>query len=304
MFALNLNTTATSSEIYFETNDDRCNDNSYDGYNNNRYGRPQYSPPPRYEPPPTQDERDYSEYSRYYRNSTEEIDYEDDENNSTVVLPVSTLPHLSDFIGWSIQGSAEVTHCNKYKIWDTEFDNGRGTTRIYKDFLLYIFGAPWSVIEREKETGQIFEENIVVKNDGYQIKKTFYAGGRDSYSISANVKKDNTKTSIQVSSKRYRGYPFDIRGNGSLYEDPIVSFDMEINESQTEKYKAKLVKGDDKIFDAWFYDVLGMNGNIKDLVNIRIPSYLNQKSFTLTNFILADITEKFERLSEIVRQNY
>ena len=217
-------------------------------------------------------------------------------------MPVS-LPHLSDFVGWSVQGSDEVKDCNKYKIFETEFDNGRGTTRIYKHLLIWIVGSNVWRLEQEKEIGQIFEENIVVKNDGYQINKTFSNGG-EGLSISANVQKDSMKTSIQVSSKRYSGYPFHIHGIDSLHESPVISFYMEINESQTEKYKAKLILGNNKIFDAWFYDALGMNRNIKDLVNTRIPSYLNQKSFTLTNFILADITNKFERLAEMIRQNY
>ena len=225
-------------------------------------------------------------------------------------MPVSSLPHLSDFLGWSVQGSDEVKDCNKYKIWETEYDNGRGTTRIYGDLLNYIIyvnrGMSWSAVEREKETGQIFEENIVVKNDGYQINQTYFGVLGGGISISANVQKDSTKTSIHVSSEHFHRYPFETPVEIPPYNPhgSLGSFDMEINESQTEKYKAKLILWSDKIFDAWFYDALGMNRNIKDLVNTRIPSYLNQKSFTLTNFILADITNKFERLAEMIRQNY
>ena len=79
---------------------------------------------------------------------------------------------------------------------------------------------------------------------------------------------------------------------------------MTITESQTQKYKAKLIVGQEKIFDAWFYDALGMNRYIKDLVNTRVPGYLNQKSFTLTNFILADLTNRFDRFAEMVRLYY
>jgi hypothetical protein len=285
IYALNLNTTPTSSEIYFETNE-QCDGNDY--YDYSPYGYPrQYPPPP------------YPSYGNYNETSEEEV-----ENNSTVVLP-----HLSDFMGWNVQGRGEVKDCNKFKIWETEFDNGRGITRIYRDLLIYLnFHSP-QFTERQKEKGQIFEENIVVQNDGYHIKKT-YSDGRNGLAISAKVEKDSVKTSIHLTSKSVRGYPFEIttspRSNGSSYlsESPMASFDMEINEIITEKYKAKLRLGNDKIFDAWFYDALGMNRNVKDLVNAHIPRYLNQKSFTLTNFILADITNKFQAFAEYARYYY
>ena len=167
-----------------------------------------------------------------------------------------------------------------------------------------------SWLQREKETGQIFEENIVVKNDQYQINKTYFDGSRNGLSFSATVQNDRTKTSIHLSSEHFRSYPFgnpgyDVQYRGSYApHGSVASFDMEIRNNQTEKYKAKLILGNHKIFDAWFYDALGMNRNVKDLVNTRIPSYLNQKSCTLSNFILADITNKFERFAEMVRQNY
>ena len=298
MFALNLKTTATTSEIYLETDNYRCIRNTYEDYSSSSSSSFR------------------SKTNRFY-NSTEEISSEEDESNSTVVLPVSTLPHLSDFIGWSVQGDDEVNDCKKYKIFDTEFDNGRGTTRIYRDLLIFIFGRGkhMSTIEHEMEIGQIFEENIAVKNDGYQINQTYSVNWRNGHSISANVQNNGTKTIIQISAKDINYYPGDYHKeispgdirfdrSDSLSGSTLTSLDMEIDESQTQRYKSKLIVGNDKIFDAWFYDAFRTNRNIKDLVNTRIPHYLNQKSFTLTNFILADITNKFEQFAELVRQNY
>merc|ERR1712241_821349 len=86
--------------------------------------------------------------------------------------------------------------------------------------------------------------------------------------------------------------------------DKRASFNMAIDEVQTNKYKAKLKVGNDKIFDGWFYDVLGMNRNVKNLVNSHIPRYLSQKSFTVANFILKDISNKFTRFASMVRNYY
>jgi len=283
IWALNLNTTATTSEIYFESND-QCNDGGgydYYGYSSRRY------PPP---PPPY---NSYGDYGNFNETSEEEV-----ENNSTTTN--ATLPHLSDFIGWNVEERSEVEDCNKFKIWETEFDNGRGTTKIYKDLFLFLQFRSQRWTELRKETGQLFQENIAVHNDGYEINQTLSAV-HSGLAFSANVEREPGITSIQLTLNGVNGYSW--ATSGPYYppsEYQMARFGMEIDENQSEKYKAKLRVENEKIFDAWFYDALGMNRDIKNLVNTHIPSYLNTKSATLTNFILADITNKFQYFAKYI----
>ena len=162
--------------------------------------------------------------------------------------------HLDEALGWSVDDENEAENCNFVRLWDTTFNEELVTTRIYKDVVFSAYDRNYR--KQQKERRVLFEENILMKNDGYKYDVTAfepYSGNKPSfYTISGDVRNSSEKTNITLSC-------------------PMASLDLEINKNDTDRFKVKLECGYEKIFDGWFYDYLGYLKNMDDKL---IRSYL------------------------------
>ena len=173
------------------------------------------------------------------------------------------MPTLSDILGWNIK-SAEKNNCNINRLLETEYDNERVTTRAYQD-VLYMFSSP-HYRKQMKARGKVFEENIVLKNDGYHYNTTF-SDGYGGRAFSGVVQNNTERTGIQFTTAEvFHGIP--------LFTDlrPDASIDMELNKIDADNHNFKLQWNKEKVFDGWFYQA----NMISKVVNDQIPIYLKK----------------------------
>jgi hypothetical protein len=190
-----------------------------------------------------------------------------------------TLPHLSEFLGQDVESEdVEDEKCNIQRLWETKFNDETVTTTIYQDlFLLGKYGRryrskidPSSSNSSILSSSKVFEESMTMKNDGYQ-HSLMLSDGYEGYEVACNVNyTDTNKTEFEVgvSEITLQDAPF------SDDARPIVSMKMEMDDEDVEKFKAKLQKGAQKIFDGWFYDLNGYKSFMKTMLKQILPSHM------------------------------
>ena len=192
-----------------------------------------------------------------------------------------TLPHLSEFLGQDVESEdVEDEKCNIQRLWETKFNDETVTTTIYQDlFLLGKYGRryrskidPSSSNSSVLSSSKVYEESMTMKNDGYQ-HTVMLSDGYEGYEVACNVNyTDSNKTEFEVgvSEITLQDAPF------SDDAKPIVSMKMEMDDKDDEKFKAKLQKGTQKIFDGWFYDLNGYKPFMKTMLKQILPSHMSR----------------------------
>ena len=192
-----------------------------------------------------------------------------------------TLPHLSEFLGQDVEyEDVEEEKCNIQRLWETKFNDETVTTTIYQDlFLLGKYGRryrskidPSSSNSSILSSSKVFEESMTMKNDGYH-HTMMLSDGYEGYEVACNVNyTDTNKTEFEVgvSEITLQDAPF------SDDAKPIVSMKMEMDDEEDEKFKAKLQKGTQKIFDGWFYDLNGYKSFMKTMLKQILPSHMSR----------------------------
>ena len=192
-----------------------------------------------------------------------------------------TLPHLSEFLGQDVESEdGEEERCNIQRLWETKFNDETVTTTIYQDlFLLGKYGRryrskidPNSSNSSILSSSKVFEESMTMKNDGYQ-HTVMLSDGYEGYEVACNVNyTDANKTEFEV------GVSEITQQDAPFFDDakPIVSMKMEMDDEDDEKFKARLQKGTQKIFDGWFYDLNGYKRFMKTMVKQILPSHMSK----------------------------
>ena len=278
MHSLNLNTTPTSSEIYFEAN-------YIKGVND----------PKR---------------SNSCLNSVPSSSSLEDKSNST---GVETIPHLSSLLGLKVKDwNFDFPPCWRYKILDTKFDNDELITRVYKGIFNYFnhpdFSDPARLME-ERLKSEFFEEKMILRHSGYQINHTFH-NAHSALKIMTTMVNDTTKTTLKVTLRTIQAYPSERRF------DDIGTFRMEMHEAQTDRINIKVSTGgyyseyhgidkaSDKVLDAWLLDSSHVHEGAKYLSRHLIPSFMKNKMLIRSNKQLHGIlSSTFARAFESLAQH-
>ena len=260
--SLNLETTPTSSELYFEAN----------------WIEPMYlngSCPFWY-----WSEDNLNGYSKKFTNGTgrnlqgnETSPKDQYELDSTIISPA---PHLSSMIGLSSFSNIDLNKaCRKYKIFETKVENNYLVTRIYKDVQRF-FSRDWGIFDTRIKKGrimdQIFEEKfkngsnihddmksnleyLYLRDGVYILEHTLSNGdqgfkiwtkGRVEPSVSYGTKNnlvvvlykiDNIKTSPRYQDNNDAQFP-----NTTTVIQDIGYIEIEMNEAQPGEVRVRLEK--------------------------------------------------------------
>lgn len=276
----NFNTTATSSEIYLDT--------------------------------------DASNWSRH-RTFFDLYCPQNSVRNGNNSANVSITPHLSDVIGIKLPSEYELIGCNKLKIWKTEVLENEIITQIYVDpiFLLSTSLLPigdwpdWYINDRSYQNiykGLLLrEEKIVFTENGYGIKNSFFDVLHGSGGVEFNLELQNgsAQNTLQVMGTRI-SFPR-LRNQRKLITNLQMSLD-----SSNDTFTAKVIMGkddidderEDKVIDGKFFNT-GIVRASKYVIQQMIPRYLKSKSFTLSNTAYQNILQSnvADALQTIARKN-
>ena len=166
------------------------------------------------------------------------------------VRTTTPTPSLSELFEWNVESQENYGDVCSMNLWESRWKDDRATIRIYSTS--FYSNLP------------VFENSILLRNDGYQINATFLKA----YRLSTNVQNTPEETTFQLI------YYI----NGFHEYRPILTFRIGMNESVTEKYKLKFQKdfgrGLEKILDGWLFDHFGATGYIKTIANELIPRHL------------------------------
>ena len=283
-FALNVNTTPTSTEIYFESNDAMC----------------------------------YTGCGKISREKIRAIN--STANNST---NITRSPHLSELVGIRFPNQPKINECNKWKIWETMIyendEESEVVTRFYEEILHFCQSFYNSGFDRETDKESfILEERIKFLYNGYQVIYTFPVQGgklereRKYYEIFTSVQNDSmalTNIRLNITEMKYFQFPNQIStqqiheiANPEAIRYQMTSLVVSLFDT-LDRFNVKLVKDDfrhenefcetslnecETIFDAIIYD----HGTAKALevfIENLFPRFLKAKSLTRSNEFFKNI---------------
>ena len=272
-FALNVNTTPTSTEIYFESNDATC----------------------------------YMGCERKSRERTRALN-----STANISTNITRSPHLSELVGIRFPNQPKFNECNKWKIWETmiyendETNESEVVTRFYEEFLHFCRLNKYSVFDRETDKESfILEEKVKFLDNGYQINYTFpftytlnqrgKLNEKTYYEIFTSVQNDSMAlTNIHLNFSeiivKYPSNPNQIPF-AIVYQRTslVVSlFDtLDRFNAKLENWNGELLYPE-TIFDAIIYDH-GTAKSLDVLIKKLIPRFLKSKSLTRSNEFFRNI---------------
>ena len=253
MGAINWHTSENSSDVNLESSLFRCPDKElqYSSYEYVSYNR-------------TDEYYSNDNSSSYPLNGNattiEELNRITGNKNHTDRTERDHYPHLDEALGWSVDDEYESENC-VVNLWDTHFNEEQVTTRIYKDVIFAGYDRNYA----GKERRVLLEENIVMKNYGYNY----------------DIKAFESYTENEIPYFTFSGDVRNSSGTNITLSSPMASLDFAMNENWErygviERYKVKMEWGYEKIFDGWFYDYLGVSKKMDDVANKIMPSYLKR----------------------------
>ena len=267
-FALNVNTTPTSTEIYFESNDAMC----------------------------------YTGCGKISREKIRAIN--STTNNST---NITRSPHLSELVGIRFPNQPKINECNKWKIWETMIyendEESEVVTRFYEEILHFCQSFYNSGFDRETDKESfILEERIKFLYNGYQVIYTFPVQGgklereRKYYEIFTSVQNDSmasTNIRLNITEMKYFKFPNQIstqqiheRANPEAIRYQMTSLVVSLFDT-LDRFNAKLENWNlpydsETIFDATIYDHRTAKA-LEVFIKKVIPNFLKTKSLTRSN---------------------